>query len=171
VIALWLWWSGYSRRQQAAAKEESRPSPAAEHADWQFSGLSSAGIAGLVFVLWRCAGLQGSGQDASGSLVLFAGALLAWFAIAMVTLGLARTGPGPRVPEWTVVHIATAVSMLLCFLLTNLAGTSGLVAAMVSVVPVWKEGSRLLRQYHAEETATHAARQAIAPDPSAGSRS
>ena len=73
--------------------------------------------------------------------------LAGWFALAKLLLSLVRTGPEGKVPEWTMVHLSTMASLILCFFMVYFGGPWGLAAAIFSAIMVWTEAARLSKGY------------------------
>jgi hypothetical protein len=79
---------------------------------------------------------------------LWVGALIVWLLGARLQIALLRAAAGTAAVEWAVVWLAMLTSLVLCLLLVHLAGLWGLGVAVPSVVAVWKQAARLMRQRH-----------------------
>jgi hypothetical protein len=128
------------------AQSQVTPDSGPEFETWRFSGLTALMTVGSGFLLWRALTLQNQDWGNVASAALFTIMLVGWFVLAWLLLGLVRASSGPRFPEWMMVHLATMVSLILCFFMVHFGGAWGLAAAMVPVVLVWREARRLVKK-------------------------
>jgi hypothetical protein len=147
-VALWIWWSGHRARWGRTRDDSAAPTGSeAEAGTARYSALGGVMAAGVSALLWRAGEVEKSTWTEAGGVALSVVAVVGWWGLSKLLLGLVRAGPGARLPEWTMVFLAATVCMVFCFFMVQFGGAAGLVAAVYPMVMVWREAARLMRQF------------------------